>query len=62
MASEQIMSEVIAKALTEATRIALKTIAEVQVERTHDRSGPKLGGPAMKQPTFDWGAQGKYES
>ena len=21
---------------------------------------PKLGGPALKQPTFDWGSAGKY--
>ena len=48
MASEKIMSEAIARAVAEATRIALQTMAESQVERMHDRSGPKLGGPAMK--------------
>ena len=53
MASEKIMSEAIARAVAEATRIALQTMVEAQVERTHDGSGPKLGGPAMKQPTFD---------
>ena len=58
MESEQIMSEAVAVA--EATRIALQTIVEAQAERMHNGSGPKLGGPAMKQPTFDWDAQDKY--
>ena len=53
MVSEQIMSEAIARAVAEATRIALQTMVEAQEERMHDRSGPKLGGPTMKQPTFD---------
>ena len=60
MASEQITSEAIARAVAEATRIALQTMTEAQAERTHDASGPKLGGPSMKQPTFDWNAQDKY--
>ena len=60
MASEQIMSEAIARAVAEATRIALQTMVEAQAERTHNGSGPKLGGPAVKQPTFDWDAQDKY--
>ena len=24
------------------------------MERMHNQSGPKLGGPTLKQPTFDW--------
>ena len=60
MASEQIMSEAIARAMAEATRIASQTMVEAQVERMHDRSGPKLGCPIMKQPTFDWNVQDKY--
>ena len=60
MASEQIMSDAIARELPEATRIALQTMVEAQAERMHDKSGPTLGGPAMKQPTFDWDAQDKY--
>ena len=35
-------------------------MAEAQVERTHDTAGPKISGPAMKQPTFDWDAEDKY--
>ena len=26
----------------------------------HDTAGPKIGGPAMKQPTFDWDAEDRY--
>ena len=60
MASEQIMIEKIARAVAEATRIALQTMAEAWAERTHDGSGPKLGSLATKQPTFAWDAQDKY--
>ena len=60
MAFEQIMREAIARAVAEATRIALQTMAEVQAERTHDGSGPKVGSPAMKQPKIDWNVQDKY--
>ena len=60
MASEQIRSEAIARAVAEATRIAIQTMVEAWVERTHDGSGPKVGSPTMKQPTFNWNAQDKY--
>ena len=60
MASEQIMSEAITRAVAEATRIAIQTMAEAQVERMLGTSGPKIGGLTMKQPTFDWSAQDKY--
>ena len=36
MASEQIMRKVIARAVAEATRIVIQTMAEAQVERMHD--------------------------
>ena len=35
-------------------------MAEAQVKRMHDGSGPKIGGPTMKQSTFDWNMQDKY--
>ena len=60
MASEQIMSEAIARSVAEATRIALQTMAEAWVERMHDGSGPNVGSPALKQTTFDWNVQDKY--
>ena len=36
MASEQIKHKAIARAVAEATRIAIQTMAEAQTERTHD--------------------------
>ena len=60
MASEQIMSEAIARAVAKASRVALQTMAEAWVERMHDVAGPKVGCPAMKQPMFDWNVQDKY--
>ena len=60
MALEQIMSKAITRAEVEATRIAIQTMAEAWAEKMHDGSGPKVGGPTMKQPMFDWNAQDKY--
>ena len=60
MVSEQIMSEAIIRAVPEATRIVIQTMAEAWMESTHDGSGPKVGGPTMKQPMFNWNAQDKY--
>ena len=56
------MSEAIARAMAEATRIAIQTMAKAQAERMHDGSGPKIGGPTMKQLMFDWNAQDKYSA
>ena len=60
MSREQIMNEVIAKAVVEATRVAIQAMAEAQAKRMHDTSGLKIGGPTMKQPMFDWNAEDKY--
>ena len=60
MASEQMMSEAITRAVVEATRVALQTIVEARVERTQNAAGPKLGSPTMKQPTFNWKVPDKY--
>ena len=60
MASEQIMSKAITRAVPEVTRIEIQTMAEAQAERMHDGSGLKVGSPAMKQPMFNWNAQDKY--
>ena len=57
MASEKVMNEVITRAVAEATRVAIQTMAEAQVERMHNISGPKIGSPAMTQLTFEWNAE-----
>ena len=41
MATEQIMSEVIAKAVAEATRVAIKAMAEARVEQMPNTAGPR---------------------
>ena len=46
--------------MVEATKIAIQAMVKAQVERMHDTSGPNIGSPAMKQPTFDWDAGDKY--
>ena len=57
---EQMMSETITKALAEATRVVLQTMAEAQAQRTLNAAGPKLGGPTLKHPTFNWETTDKY--
>ena len=54
------MNEAITTAVAEATRVAIQTKAEAQVERMHDISRLKIGSPAMKQLTFNWNAEDKY--
>ena len=54
------MSEAITRAVAEVIRIALQTMAEAWAERIHERLGPKVGSPTMKQPTFYWNVHGKY--
>ena len=60
MSSEQVISEVITRAVAETTRVAIQTMAEAWAERMDDISGPKIGGPTMKQLMFDWNAEDKY--
>ena len=47
------MSEVITKAVAEATRIVIHTMAEMQSRITENQQEPKLGGPVLKQPQFN---------
>ena len=54
------MSEVITKAVAEATRIVIQTMAEMQEQRVPNTAGPELGSPALKQPNFHWEAPDKY--
>ena len=61
MASEQvIVSEAIAKAVAKATRAGIHAMAVAAAERPQTVAGPKIGRPAMKQPTFNWEAEDKY--
>ena len=61
MASEQvIVSEAIAKAVGEATIVAIQAKVVAIAERPQSMAGPKIGIPAMKQPTFHWKMEDKY--
>ena len=54
------MNEVIVQAVAEATRAAIEAMAVARVERTQNAE-PRLGRPMMKQPTFNWRAEDKYD-
>ena len=54
------MNETITKAMAEATRVAIQAMAETQAQRMPNTSGPKVGGPTLRQPSFDWEATDKY--
>ena len=57
---QAIANKLIAKAVAEVTRAAIQAMAATMVERPQCMTGPKPGGPAMKQPTFNWQAEDKY--
>ena len=60
MADEAAMKEAIAKAVAEATRVVVQAMAETQAQGMPNTSGPKVGGPMLKQPSFNWEVTDKY--
>ena len=48
------------KAMTEVTRVAIKAVAETQAQRMPNTSGPKVGGPVLRQCSFNWEVTDKY--
>ena len=61
MASEQAtVSEAITKAVAEVSKAAIQAMAAATAERPQSVAGPKIGGPTMEQPTFNWEAEDKY--
>ena len=61
MVSEQAIANVaIAKAVAEVTRVAIQAMAAAAAERPQNVAGPKIGRPALKQPSFNWEADDKY--
>ena len=60
MADQSIMNEAITKAMAEATRVAIQPMAETQAQRMPNTSGPKVGGPLLRQPNFNWEVTDKY--
>ena len=61
MAGEQATAnEAIAKAVAEATRVAIHAMVAAAADIPQSMVGPKIGGPAMNQPSFNWEAGNKY--
>ena len=61
MAGEQIgKNKFIAQAVAETTRVATQTMASTGMAR-QENAGIKMSGPILKQPTFNWRAEDKYE-
>ena len=52
-------NEVTAQAVAEAARAKIQAIAAARAKRTQN-VGPRLLGPIMKQPTFNWEVKDKY--
>ena len=61
MASEQItQNEFITKAVAEAARVTIQTIA-VASDPRQDSTGFKMSGSILKQPKLKWKIEGKYD-
>ena len=60
MADQVAMNEAIVKAMAEATRAVIQVMAETQAQRMPNTSGPKVGSPMLKQPSFNWEVTDKY--
>ena len=54
------MNETMAKAVAEAMTAAIQNMAATTAERPQSMAGPKIGGPAMKQPIFKRETKDKY--
>ena len=53
------MWKAIAWAVVESARVTMQAMAAATAERTQN-VGPRLGAPIIKQPTFNWKAEDKY--
>ena len=61
MASEQaIANKAIAKAVAEVPKAAIQAMVAATAERPQSMVGPKIGRPALKQPSSHWEADDKY--
>ena len=52
-------NEVIALTVAEAAKVTIQAMAAARAEGTQN-AGPRLGRPIMKQLTFNWKAEDKY--
>ena len=52
-------NEAVELAVSEETRAGIQVMAVAKAERTQN-AGTRLDGPMLKQPTFNWEAEDKY--
>ena len=57
---QAITNDAVAKAVAEATTAAIQAMAAATTESPQNTVGPKVGGSATKQPSFNWEANDKY--
>ena len=63
MASDHSMTQCVTQAETEATKAAMMVVREVEGPADSRRpvhAVPSAGGTVLRQSSFDWIAQGKY--
>ena len=60
MENQVVMNKVIMKAVAEVTIVMIQAFTETQSQRPEHQCRPKLGGPALRQPQFNWEATDKY--
>ena len=60
MADQSIMNEAITKTMAEVTRVATQAMAETQAQRMPNTSGPMVGSPVLRQPSFNCEVTDKY--
>ena len=60
MADQATTNEAIKKAMAETTRVAIQAMAVTQEQRMPNASGPKVGGPMLKQTSLNWELTDKY--
>ena len=61
MAGEQaIANEAITKSVAKMTKATIQAMTAATAEKPQSAVGPKIGKPAMKQPSFNWEADDKY--
>ena len=60
MANEQVnTNEYTAQPVAETARAAIQTMAVAGTAKA-EKAGPRMSGPILTQPTFDWSAKDKY--
>ena len=52
-------NEYIAQAIAKAARVAAQIMSAAGTARA-ENARPRMSGPIMKQPTFDWSAKDKF--